>query len=112
MKTKLTLDLQIEMGGSKAVGTECIGYMPDGTTYKELVKVFGKTQHPGLSADGKIQAEWFGRINGLDFIIYDYKSDLEPKANMDWHIGGRTALVSDLLVAYFKVKSCDKDAAK
>jgi len=83
------------------VGTGFVGYMPDGTTYKELVRVFGKPQQ-GLSADGKIQAEWTGSINGLPFTIYDYKAETGPKANRDWHIGGRTHLVATLLSAYFK----------
>ena len=101
MKTKITLDLEVKMGNAKTVGTGCVGYMPDGTTYKALVRVFGKPQQ-GLSADGKIKAEWVGRINGLAFTIYDYKFGDEPKNNMEWHIGGKAALVAELLTAYFK----------
>jgi len=100
MKTKITLDLIVKMGGTAVVGIGCVGYMPEGTTYKELVRVFGNPQQ-GLSADGKIQAEWTGSINGLAFTIYDYKSEVEPKANTDWHIGGRTPLAAELLKAYF-----------
>ena len=101
MKTKITLKLEVKMGNAKTVGTGCAGYMPDGTTYKELVRVFGKPQR-GLSSDGKIQAEWTGSINGLPFTIYDYKAETGPKANRDWHIGGRTPVVAELLVAYFR----------
>jgi len=89
------------MGNANTVGTSCVGYMPGGTTYKELVCVFGKPQQ-GLSADGKIQAEWTGSINGLPFTIYDYKAETGPKVNKDWHIGGRTPVVAELLVAYFR----------
>ena len=102
MKTKITLDLQVKMGDPGLVGTGFVGRMPDSTTYKELVRVFGKPQQ-GLSADGKIQAEWTGSINGLPFTIYDYKSEAEPKANTDWHIGGRNKLTMCLLIAYFKM---------
>ena len=101
MKTKITLDLEVKMGNAKTLGTGCVGYMPDGTTYKDLARVFGKPQS-GKSPDGKIQAEWTGSINGLPFTIYDYKSESEPKANTDWHIGGKTTLVAELVTAYFK----------
>ena len=101
MKTKITLDLEVKMGGADSKGTGCMGYMPDGTTYKALVRVFGKPQY-GESADGKIKIEWVGTINGLAFTIYDYKSGLAPKANTDWHIGGKTALIAQLLTAYVK----------
>ncbi len=101
MKTKITLDLEVRMGGSFPPGASLSGYMPEGTTYKDLVRVFGKPQC-GESEDGKIKAEWVGRINGLVFTIYDYKSEAEPKANTDWHIGGREKLTSDLVIAYFK----------
>ena len=101
MKTKITLDLQVKMGDPGLVGTGFVVRMPDGTTYKELVRVFGKPQQ-GMSTDGKIQAEWTGSINGLAFTVYDYKAETGPKANRDWHIGGRTPLVADLLIAYFR----------
>ena len=52
--------------------------------------------------DGKVKAEWYGRISGLEFTIYDYKSSLEPERNTDWHIGGRNQLAAVLLGAYFK----------
>lgn len=103
MKAKITLDLQVKMGDPGLIGTGFVGRMPDGTTYKELARVFGKPQR-GLSADGKIQAEWTGSINGLPFTIYDYKAETGPKANTDWHIGGKTTLVANLLVAYFKAE--------
>ena len=102
MKTKITLDLPVKMGDTGTLGTGCVGYMPDGTTYKELVRVFGKPQY-GNSEDGKIKAEWVGTINGLAFTIYDYKSDAKPKANTDWHIGGKTALVAELATTYLKI---------
>ena len=100
MKTKITLDLEVKMGNAKTLGTGCVGYMPDGTTYKDLARVFGKPQS-GKSPDGKIKAEWSGTVNGFEFTIYDYKSEVEPQDNTDWHIGGRKKLVADLVIAYF-----------
>ena len=54
MKIKITLDAEVTMGGTR------LGYMPQGTSYADLVKVFGK---PNIepSPDGKIKAEWLGR---------------------------------------------------
>lgn len=105
---KITLDAELTIGGIPARGTGCMGYMPDGTRYKDLVRVFGMPL-AGLSPDGKIKAEWYGRINGLDFTIYDYKSSLEPENNTDWHIGGRKKLTTVLLVAYFKKALADAE---
>ena len=100
-KMKVTLDAEVQVGGSRPRGTGCIGYMPEGTRYEDLVRVFGEPL-AGLSPDGKVKAEWYGRISGLEFTIYDYKSSLEPERNTDWHIGGRNQLAAVLLVAYFK----------
>jgi len=101
MKVKMELDLEVQMGAGSPDGTGCQGYMPEGTTYGDLVEVFGGAQVTS-SLDGKIQAEWFGRINGLQFTIYDYKSPVEPERNTDWHIGGKKKFVADLIVQYFK----------
>lgn len=101
MKTKITLDLEVRMGGTKPVGTGLLGYFPDGTKYGELVRVFGEPLR-GASPDGKVKAEWRGTINGFEFTIYDYKSPVEPKDCTDWHIGGRNRLAMDLLIAYYR----------
>ena len=100
MKAKITLDLEVRMGGTKPVGTSFLGYLPDGTRYSELVRVFGEPQR-GASPDGKVKAEWNGTINGLEFTIYDYKSLVKPKDCTDWHIGGKKKFVLALLIAYF-----------
>jgi len=102
MKTKITLDLEIRMGGTKPVGTGLLGYFPEGTKYAELARVFGQPQR-GESPDGKVKAEWNGTINGFEFTIYDYKSSVDPKDCTDWHIGGRNKLTMCLLIAYFKM---------
>ncbi len=103
MKVKAELDLKIEMGGVSHDGTGCQGYLPEGTRYEDIVRVFGGPQL-GASIDGKIKAEWIGRINGLVFTIYDYKSKLDPERNTNWHIGGKTKFVADLVIIYFNAR--------
>ncbi|NMC34742.1 MAG: hypothetical protein GYA36_20150 [Veillonellaceae bacterium] len=101
MKANIEMEIEVKMGKADLAGTGLAGYMPDGTTYKQLVKVFGKPQHGVASPDGKVQVEWTGRINGLDFSIYDYKNDCKPQANTEWHIGGRGKMLVSLLTTYF-----------
>jgi len=101
MKVRTNLDIVVTMGGVSHVGTGLQGYLPEGTRYEEIVRVFGNPQF-GKSPDSKIKAEWVGRINGLVFTIYDYRSKLEPERNTDWHIGGKVKLVVCLINAYFK----------
>jgi len=101
MKVKAELDLKVEMGGVSHDGTGCQGYLPEGTRYEDIIRVFGQPQF-GKSLDGKIQAEWVGRINGLVFTIYDYKARLEPERNTDWHIGGKMKFVAELVNLFFK----------
>jgi len=100
MKVKAELDLKVEMGGVSHVGTGCQGYLPEGTRYEDIVRVFGQPQL-GRSLDSKIKAEWVGRINGLVFTIYDYKSSIDPVRNTDWHIGGKIKFVVDMINLYF-----------
>jgi len=100
MKVKTELDLKVEMGGVSHIGTGCQGYLPEGTMYEDIVRVFGQPQL-GRSLDGKTKAEWVGRINGLVFTIYDYKSSLEPERNTDWHIGGKHKFVAELVKIYY-----------
>ncbi len=103
MKVKAEIELTVAMGGVSHDGTGCQGYLPEGTRYEDIVRVFGAPQL-GASPDGKIKAEWVGRINGLAFTIYDYKSRLDPERNTDWHIGGKHKLVAKLVDIYFNVR--------
>ena len=103
MKVKADLDLKVEMGGVSHDGTGCQGYLPEGTRYEDIVRVFGGPQL-GKSPDGKIKTEWVGRINGLVFTIYDYKSRLDPERNTEWHIGGKMKFVAKIVNNYFKVE--------
>lgn len=100
MKIQATIDIDVVMGGVSHDGTGLQGYLPEGTRYEDIVRVFGEPQL-GKSLDGKIQVEWVGRINGLVFTIYDYKSRLEPERNIDWHIGGKLKLSAELTRLYF-----------
>ena len=103
MKVKMTLDIRVTMGGVSYDGTGLQGYLPEGTRYEDIVRVFGEPQFY-KSPDGKIKVEWVGQINGLVFTIYDYKSRLEPERNTDWHIGGKIKFAADLVVMYFMAK--------
>ena len=103
MKVTAEIELKVAMGGVSHDGTGCQGYLPEGTRYEDIVRVFG-TPQLGTSPDGKIKAEWVGRINGLVFTIYDYKSKLDPERNTDWHIGGKQKFVADLVSIYFTAR--------
>jgi hypothetical protein len=101
MKVKVELDLKVEMGGVSHSGTGLQGYLPEGTRYEDIVRVFGEPQF-SASPDSKTKVEWGGRINGLVFTIYDYKSRLDPERNTDWHIGGKVKFVAELVNLYLK----------
>ena len=103
MKVKAEIELKVEMGGVSHDGTGCQGYLPEGTRYEDIVRVFGAPQL-GASLDGKTKAEWVGRISGLVFTIYDYKSRLDPERNTDWRIGGKMKLSAELVNIYFEAK--------
>ena len=103
MKVQAALDINVAMGDVSHDGTGCQGYLPEGTRYEDIVRVFGGPQI-GKSLDGKTKAEWVGRISGLVFTIYDYKSKLDPERNTDWHIGAKVKLAAELVNLYFKAK--------
>ena len=96
----MNLELTVKMGKHE-FGGSLMGYLPN-CTYDTLVKVFGKPQFPKTSGDGKVKKEWHGKINGLNFTIYDYKSEISYKKNLDWHIGGDSKMVADLVTEYFE----------
>ena|SRR3989338_4420942 len=100
MKIQATIDIDVVMEGAQPDGTGLQGCLPEGTRYEDVIRVFGLPQL-GKSLDGKINAEWVGRINGLVFTIYDYKSRVEPERNTDWHIGSRNKFTSELIILYF-----------
>ncbi len=70
----------------RADGTSLCGSID--CSYDEVVAVFGVPDFYG-SDDDKVKVEWINRFeDGTIATIYDYKSDLRPEANQDWHIGG------------------------
>ena len=101
MKVRATIDINVTMGDVSHDGTGCQGYLPEGTRYEDIVRSFGNPQL-GASLDGKIKAEWVGRINGLVFTIYDYKSKLDPRRNTCWHVGGRVSFTVVLVNMYLE----------
>ena len=101
MNITIKVEAKLALGQGDIYATALMGYMPAGTYYKDLVRVFGEPQS-GRSRDGKIQVQWHGCINGLVFTIYDYKTSMIPRDNVDWHIGGDHKLTAELVIAYFK----------
>lgn len=99
-KVTAEIELEVEMGDTCIIGTGFQGYLPEGTRYKEIIRAFGEPQRAGTE-DGKIKVQWRGKINGLVFTIYDYKSDLTPGQNTDWHIGGSKHIVAAMVTEYF-----------
>ena len=100
VKVRATIDINVAMGDVSHDGTGCQGYLTEGTRYEDIVRVFGKPQL-GASLDGKIKVEWVGRINGLVFTIYDYKSRLDSERNINWHIGAKVRFAAELVRLYF-----------
>ena len=76
--------------------TSLQGYMPDGTTYADIVKAFGEPN--GKTDNYKVDVEWRGNIDGEEFTIYNYKTGpnylgedspaVIDLVGNDWHIGG------------------------
>jgi len=103
MRVKTEIDIYIEMGDFNIENTGCVGYLSEGTDYDDLLRVFGEPQNTE-SIDGKVKAQWIGKVNGLVFTIYDYKAQCDPEKNKDWHIGGKVKMVAKLVNLYFRAK--------
>ena len=87
------------------VWTTLQGFMPDGTTYDQIVKAFGE---PKAQTDNfKTDVVWAGYIDEMPFTIYNYKTgkayleeqgkNVEAMTGSDWHIGGRDVAVVELI---------------
>ncbi len=104
VKVNIDVVLDVRMGIGSAFcemfETSQQGRFPEGTTYKDLLKVFGEPQFEDF-IDDEIQVEWVGKINGLIFTIYDYEAKSCPKQNTLWYIGGKNPMTADLIKAYF-----------
>ena len=67
----------------EGVGTSLQGYVE--CSYSLLVQLFGSPMEGG----DKSKAEWVVKTDdGVVFTIYDWKSDVDPIHNTEWHIGG------------------------
>jgi len=65
-------------------GTSLMGYVT--CKYEKLVKVFGE---PITDSTGdKVTCEWEGKLDGIPFTIYDWKTNVPYKENLNWNIGG------------------------
>ena len=105
----------VEMDGKiNSTGTSLKGYLPDGTKYADVVRVFGSPNAKG--DDYKTDAEWRGQINGNPFTIYNYKTGnnyLGDKGKdvsdiTDWHIGAHRSYVADQVNEHFNRNSQEK----
>jgi hypothetical protein len=64
--------------------------------YSELCAIFGPPDDG--TDDGKVQADWTINIaEGVIATIYDYKEEIEPRQILQWHIGGKTKDVVQLI---------------
>lgn len=65
------------------IGTSLQGYVQ--CSYSLLVQLFGSP----MEGSDKSKAEWVVKTDDdVVFTIYDWKSDVDPIHNTDWHIGG------------------------
>lgn len=85
------------------------GYVDDGVTYGDLVRIFGD---PHRNGDGdKTDAEWEFDVDGEPATIYNYKtgkaydpdgSEVSDLVGDDWHIGGNSQTVVDKINQYIE----------
>lgn len=102
--------MKVEMTKVDLKGTYLQGYFPDKTKYADLVKVFGQPNGELKGID--VDAEWWGRIDGQVFAIYNYKTGrnflgkrgLPVEKITEWHIGALSEAVANKVVKYFKEK--------
>jgi len=91
--------------------TACQSYMPEGTTYAQLVKAFGEPNKAEVD-NFKTDVAWSGFIDGMLFTIYNYKTGkaylkeqgkaIEDLVGDDWHIGGKELAVVELVIEFLK----------
>lgn len=59
------------------------------TDFDTLVKVFGKPDYQSEFSGEKVTCEWTLKFSdGTVATIYDYKTDVTPISDYDWHVGG------------------------
>lgn len=95
-------DYTVTNDWSSAAGTSLVGYLPDPTTFDELVSLFGEP----LGQGDKTLAEWVVRFpNGVVATIYDWKNYGQKREDITfWHVGGHgkgeVELVTGVLEAH------------
>lgn len=73
-------------------GTSLQGYVD--CSYSLLVDLFGQP----MSGGDKTNAKWTVKTSdGVVITIYDWKSEIDPIHNTDWHIGGFSDKAVDAL---------------
>jgi hypothetical protein len=75
-------------------GTHLVGYIK--ISYQSLVNKLGRPDAP--TPDGKTKASWLLNVEGQPITIYDYKTSKTPSAITNWHIGGKNATLTLMLV--------------
>lgn len=63
-------------------------------TFDRLVAVLGE---PNLGDFDKVTCEWSVTINGTIVTVYNWKTDLDPRYETHWHVGGHDAKAVNLL---------------
>ena len=102
MRIETGINILVEMGDFNVNGTGYQGYLPKDVSYENVVRVFGDPKDNSESLDGKVKVLWIGKVNGLVFTVYDYKSRVSPEENTDWHIGGKIKMTGELVNIYFR----------
>jgi hypothetical protein len=86
--SKLKLGKSDDASGTSLQGTIEVDF-------DTLVKLYGQ---PTRHEDSKVQAEWVLRAPDATVVtIYDYKEKVPAEEVTDWHIGGRSQKVLDLV---------------
>lgn len=101
-EVKVSVAVTVKPASRKEIiGTSFKGYL-ENASYEDIVRVFGQPDpDTAETCDGKIRAEWIGRILGMIFTIYDYKDDRPLDKLREWHIGGKEEAVVELVNQYF-----------
>lgn len=97
------------MGKFDVKWTSGQGHMPKGTTYQQLVSVFGEP-NKHVTENFKTDAEWVGTLDDDVFTIYNYKTGhsylgdkgKDAKDITDWHIGGCVESIAEKVIEYFE----------
>lgn len=90
-------------------GSSYQGVLPFEIHFKELVEILGpptKLSEPGSRS--KSDAEWTGKVEGLEFTLYNYKDgpayQKDGSGSIDkvtsWNVGGYLGIAADKIATY------------